>query len=167
MNEKRFVVALLVAGSGLALTARAEDAGSCPMHAQQVAQVDERHEHATGLPKSGVEHHFLTLPEGGTIRLEVKDATRTADRDRVRTHLKDIARAFAAGDFSMPTRIHAQTPPGALTMTARKDAIRYAFSETPRGGLVTIATGDPVALAAVHEFLRFQVADHATGDPVR
>jgi hypothetical protein len=31
---------------------------------------------------------------------------------------------------------------------------------------VTIATTDPKALAAVHEFLRFQISDHGTGDPI-
>jgi hypothetical protein len=30
---------------------------------------------------------------------------------------------------------------------------------------VRIRTSDPEAVAAVHEFLRFQIRDHGTGDP--
>jgi hypothetical protein len=52
-------------------------------------------------------------------------------------------------------------------MRERASAIAYAYSSTARGGVVTIATADPAALAAVHEFLRFQVDDHGTGDPHR
>lgn len=67
----------------------------------------------------------------------------------------------------MPGRIHDQVPPGVEGMKARQDAIRYTFSETPKGGTVAIATTDAAALAAVHEFLRFQISDHGTGDPIQ
>jgi hypothetical protein len=50
-------------------------------------------------------------------------------------------------------------------MKEKRAAIRYAYAPTERGGLVTITTKDPAALAAVHEFLRFQISDHGTGDP--
>jgi hypothetical protein len=33
-----------------------------------------------------------------------------------------------------------------------------------RGGRIRITTNNKEALAAVHEFLRFQIADHQTGD---
>jgi hypothetical protein len=31
---------------------------------------------------------------------------------------------------------------------------------------VRIVTGNPAALVAVHEFLRFQIKDHRTSDPL-
>jgi hypothetical protein len=133
---------------------------------QDQAAVDHRHQQTTGLPSAGIVHHFLLSADGGSIQLEVKDPTETKGRDHVREHLRKIAQAFGAGDFSMPTQIHAEIPPGVETMKARRDAIRYTFSETPRGGAVAIATSDPQALAAVHEFLRFQISDHGTGDPM-
>jgi hypothetical protein len=34
------------------------------------------------------------------------------------------------------------------------------------GGHIRIATESPEALAAVHDFLRFQIKDHQTGDPL-
>ncbi len=39
----------------------------------------------------------------------------------------------------------------------------YTYVETP-GGRVDIVTRHPEALAAVHRFLAFQIADHRTGD---
>jgi hypothetical protein len=170
MRERVVVLTLGVAGLVVLLgeIARAQDHENCPMHQEDQAHavVDHRHQRTTGLPSDGIVHHFLLNADGGSIQLEVKDPKQVEGRERVREHLRKVAREFAAGDFSLPTRIHAEVPPGVNTMKARRDAIRYTFSETPRGGAVAIATTDPEALAAVHEFLRFQISDHGTGDPI-
>ena len=55
--------------------------------------------------------------------------------------------------------------PGTKAMTERKGAIRYQYVETANGGRVDILTSDPAALAAVHQFLTFQITEHKTGDP--
>jgi hypothetical protein len=51
-------------------------------------------------------------------------------------------------------------------MEQLKGKISFAYEETERGGRVRISTADREALAAVHEFLRFQIKDHQTGDPL-
>jgi hypothetical protein len=136
----------------------------CPMHAQHQSAVDQRHQAVTGVPSDATQHHFVVTKDGGTIHLEAKAGDGEA-RSKVRRHLQRIARAFAAGDFAMPTSIHDQLPPGVEVMKERRASIRYRYDDTPNGGLVSITTGDPKALDAVHEFLRFQVLDHGTGDP--
>lgn len=62
-------------------------------------------------------------------------------------------------------RIHDRVPPGVPTMKDSKSRIEWKFAETPGGGRVRITTEDAKALAAIHEFLRFQIEDHRTGDP--
>jgi len=42
--------------------------------------------------------------------------------------------------------------------------IRYKYEETAAGGRVAIRTTEPRALEAVQQFLRFQIAEHKTGD---
>ena len=61
--------------------------------------------------------------------------------------------------------IHDQVPPGAEVMKKRRSAIRYSYEPSEKGGVVRISTRDAKALAAVHEFLRFQIRDHGTNDP--
>ena len=149
-----------------AVSSPAADHADCPMHSSHQAQVDGRHHEATGVPTEATEHHFVLAPDGGSIRLGVKDARQVAARDKIRVHLRGIAQAFAAGDFALPMQIHGQVPPGVETLKARKGALRYAYSDSPEGGVVTIRTADSQALAAVHEFLRFQIRDHGTADPL-
>ncbi len=145
-----------------------QDHASCPMASPDAhrAEVDHRHDEATGVAHEGAVHHFLLAKDGGAIRLEVTDPSHTDARDRIRTHLQMIARSFAAGDFALPMLIHDRVPPGVEVMKEQKDAIRYAYEPTDNGGLVRISTRDARALAAIHEFLRFQIRDHGTNDPV-
>ena len=51
-------------------------------------------------------------------------------------------------------------------MRGRRQTITYRYDEAPSGGAVRTATKDPKALDAVHAFLRDQITEHKTGDPL-
>jgi len=73
---------------------------------------------------------------------------------------------FGDGNFDAPMLVHdSKNVPGTKAMTEHKEAIRYQYVETANGGRVNVVTSDPAALAAVHQFLKFQIAEHKTGDP--
>jgi hypothetical protein len=126
--------------------------------------VNERGDHVMGFSHEKTTHHFLLLKDGGAIEVEANDAQDMASRDQIRMHLGHIVGLFAAGDFNAPLLIHGVNPPGASTMKALREKIEYKYVDTGRGGRVRITTHDGKALKAVHEFLRFQIKDHQTGD---
>jgi hypothetical protein len=111
-------------------------------------------------------HHFLIETGGGTISLEAKDTNADATRASLREHLKMIAGDFARGDFSSPFATHGEVPPGAKEMTRLKADIHYTYEETGGGGRVVIRTDNPEAVAAIHQFLAYQIKEHKTGDPI-
>jgi hypothetical protein len=144
----------------------------CTMHQPQKPAVAE-HQHqgvvqrgdeVMGFSHQKTTHHFRVYADGGAIEAEANDAKDTASRDEIRAHFSHIAKLFAEGDFSAPMLIHAQNPPGAQEMKKLRDSIRYEVENTERGGRIRITTKEPKALSAVHEFLRFQIAEHQTGD---
>ena len=51
-------------------------------------------------------------------------------------------------------------------MKKLREQIRYSFQKTPNGGRVVISSTDKEALAAIHSFLRFQIEEHETGNPI-
>ena len=110
-------------------------------------------------------HHFRLLPDGGAIEVDANDANDAASRDQIRQHLTHIAGLFADGNFNAPMLIHGREPDGVPAMQRLKAEIKYQYEETPNGGRVRISTGNPEALKSVHDFLRFQISDHQTGDP--
>ena len=123
------------------------------------AAMQQRGRRAMGVDQYTSTHHFDALPDGGRIELQ-RDIDDSAGVAQIRTHLQGIAKAFAACDFNMPAFVHMQDVPGTKVMAAKRAAITYTYRELPRGGEVRIATTDPEALAAIHEFLAFQRKDH-------
>jgi hypothetical protein len=130
---------------------------------QKDAELKKRGAIAMGFDQDKTTHHFRVTPTGGSIDVGVKDAADGVSREQIRTHLKEIADAFAKGDFAKPFQTHAEVPPGVPAMQRLKSSIRYKYEETADGGAVRISTTDPEALKAVHEFLAYQGREHHGG----
>lgn len=149
-----------------------QELAACPMHQQHPVTAKEEHsngvvergDHVMGFSHDAATHHFRLYADGGAIEVESNAIDDTATQAEIRTHFAHIVKMFAAGDFSAPMLIHAQTPPGVETMKKLRDAIRYQLENTERGARIRITAKNADALAAVHEFLRFQIAEHQTAD---
>ena len=129
------------------------------------AKVAERGDHVMGFDHAKTSHHFRLSTDGGSIEVSANDPADTASRDAIRGHLEHIASMFSDGNFDAPMLIHDRVPPGVPTMKRKKASIGWEFEETETGGRVRITSKDAEALSAIHEFLRFQIEDHETGDP--
>lgn len=167
MNTNRTIVVLsllLTVAFGL----RAED---CPMHAEHskgapspADGVHARGDEGMGFDGAKTTHHFRLRSDGGSIEAETKDANDLESRAAIRRHFADIAVRFSDGDFALPKFIHGEMPPGVPVLKELRSDIAYAFEPTERGGRVRIRTSNAKALAAVHEFLKYQIREHHTGD---
>jgi hypothetical protein len=133
---------------------------------QQDGELTKRGAVAMGFDQDTSTHHFRLDRTGGVIEVVINDPADEAGRDRIRTHLKEIAAEFAAADFGEPLLTHGEVPPGVSTMQARTRTLTFTYEDRPDGGMVRIATADAEARRAVHEFLRYQIREHATGDPL-
>ena len=143
------------------------DMRDCPMHAQQPAhkEVVESHgDQAMGFSHDKTTHHFRMMADGGAIEVTVNDPNDKVNTTAIRSHLSHIAMMFSNGDFSTPMFIHDGIPPGVTTMKLVRTAIQYTYNEMPTGAMVRIKSDDPIAVASIHDFLRFQIKEHQTGD---
>jgi hypothetical protein len=178
MNSIPVGLAMLLLGSPIfAQEAKPADSmKDCPMHAQHMAQdMAQQSHHATmeshgdqamGFPHNKTTHHFRLISDGGTIEVTANDPNDKTNTAAIRSHLSHIATMFGDGDFSAPMFTHDSVPPGVTTMKLMKSAIHYTYEELPAGGRVRIQSADPIAVASIHDFLRFQIAEHQTGDSV-
>jgi hypothetical protein len=142
-----------VAGSG------ENTAAESTFAAVQARGADPR---AMGVDQYTSVHRFDALPDGGRVELQraVDDSAGVA---QIRRHLREVATAFAAGDFTTPAFVHARDVPGTAVMAARREAISYEVRDLPRGAELRITTHDTDALRAVHRFMAFQRGDHRAG----
>lgn len=145
----------------------------CPMHSQhtasssQHAMVESHGDLAMGFSHQITTHHFHLSADGGMIQVTADNPNDTATIQAIRSHLRQITGQFRQGNFSAPMFVHDGIPPGITTMNLLKARIRYEYQDMSAGGRVRIESGDAVALAAIHDFLRFQISDHQTGDDPR
>jgi hypothetical protein len=166
----RLVLSLLLLGLPVfGQDTKQDDMKDCPMHVQHAAQshqavVESHGDHAMGFPHDKTTHHFRMAADGGAIEVTANDSGDEANTAAIRSHLEHIAMMFGNGDFSTPMFIHDGVPPGVTTMKLMKSAIRDAYEEMPSGGRVRIQSGDPIAVASIHDFFRFQITEHQTGD---
>jgi hypothetical protein len=164
---KILVTILLFGGLQLA----AQDMQSCPMHKEQMqaasqhqAEVEKHGDEAMGFPHDKTTHHFRLYSDGGAIEVTANDSKDSQNMQAIRSHLAHIATMSSNGEFSIPMFVHDQVPPGVPVMKDKRAEISYSFEELPTGGRVRIKTANPDALKAIHDFLRFQIEDHHTGD---
>jgi hypothetical protein len=125
-----------------------------------VARGDE----AMGFDQEKTTYHFKLLPEGGAIAITANDPSDVASRDAIRQHVAKIVTMFGQGNFNVPTLIRGQEPPGVDAMKRLKSRLDYRAENLPSGERVHITAANPEARSAVHDFLRFQIQEHRSGD---
>ena len=164
--QRRFLLTVcLVVGCGVSSQAawaqttshlpEPSDSGYAPMQAG--------HQRIIGAHRYASMHYFQVLPDGGRILLQ-GDSTDSIGTARIRTHMRQVAKAFAAGDFSVPGFVHNGEAPGAAVMAAKRQVITYDVRKLPGGAEVMIFSCDTAAVHAIHTFLLFeQGVQHASG----
>ena len=131
---------------------------------QDHAAMMKRGDAGMGFSQDTTTHHFILRKNGGVIQVSANDPKDEASRDHVRMHLSHVAKMFSQGNFNIPMFIHDTTPPGVPTMEKLHTEIHYDYEQTDAGGKIVIDTANPKALDAIHNFLRFQISEHRTGD---
>ncbi len=119
---------------------------------------------AMGFDQNLATHHFYLYEDGGALEVTVKNRSDKKNLVAIRTQLPQIMQAWAKGDLSAPSLVLSQDVPGTEHMSRLRDRIAYAYEDIRDGGRIRITTRHARALAAVYEFLRFQIQHHKTGD---
>ncbi len=159
-----------------------EKPAACPLHAQHMADqeaaarpqdpdgsaehgtgVDHRHD-TLGVAHETTRHSFRLFDDGAAIELRASDGQDTTTIEAIRAHMRVIADQFRANDFSTPMFVHDKTPDGIATMKQLHSEIEFRYEPLPAGARVRIVTATAAALAALHDFMRFQIIEHRTGD---
>ncbi len=140
----------------------------CPMHAQHThaMEVDQHGDEAMGFSHTLTRHSFRLRKDGGSIEVTANSPDDAKSIAAIREHLRAISKSFAEGDFAKPKATHGRMPDGTDVMLERKATIHYQYEDIPAGGKVRISSDDNRAVEAVHKFMRFQIEEHRTGDPV-
>jgi hypothetical protein len=146
------------------LTLQPQSAAAPSQDHSKHEEMEHRGDQGMGFEQDKITHHFLLRKDGGAIQVTAKSADDKTSKEQIQMHLHHIEHAFKSGDFNIPMFVHGQTPPGVDRMTKLKDQIHYRYEAAANGGRVVISSANAEAVAAIHEFLKFQITEHKTGD---
>ncbi|HYL14798.1 MAG TPA: hypothetical protein VEV41_17275 [Terriglobales bacterium] len=135
-------------------------------HEHHMADLSKHGAEAMGFDQDKTVHHFRLRQDGGVVQVQAKDPTDVVSIAQIQHHLGLQKEKFSLGDFGAPEHTHGQVPPGVPTMKKLKSQIRYEFRKTSQGGTLSISSSNPAAVEAIQQFLRFQIQEHKTGDPI-
>lgn len=164
MINRYFSLALLSAIGFVAISCNSVSEQSQQNHDSHSKMINQQGDKAMGFSHQKTTHHFRLYPDGGGIEVTANSPADTESRDQIRKHLGHIAPMFSNGNFDAPMLTHGKVPPGVPVLQKLKSEVAYTFVEVENGGKVRIKTNNQEALTAVHEFMRFQIKDHQTGD---
>ena len=105
-------------------------------------------------------HVFEKRPGGGVQTVVADDPDDEAEVRKVRTHLREEAEAFAAGDYEDPAAIHGTEMPGLAELKAGANGMGVSYEDVPAGGRIRYTTGDEELVRALHAWFDAQVSDH-------
>ncbi len=161
-NRRVAIWAGLLTATALTAQTGQHDPGMDHHHAEVMLHGQQ----AMGFDQAATTHHFRLSRDGGYVQVQANSPDDALNRYHIRMHLEGITRQFAAGDFSAPEFTHSRIPPGVPAMKRLGKLIAYRYQAVDRGGRVVMSSRDARAISAIHDFLKFQIEDHRTGDPM-
>ena len=164
MKSLMSILCALLVCSAMAAGQAHDDHSSAQPDQSKHQEMEKRGRQGMGFDQDKITHHFLLRKDGGAIQVTADSADDKTSKEEIQMHLHHIARAFKSGDFNIPMFVHDQTPPGVATMKKLKNQIKYKYVAADNGGRVVISSANAEAVAAIHEFLKFQITEHQTGD---
>lgn len=129
------------------------------------AQTRQEHVHSmshTVMPfdVSKTRHVFSMTEAGGVMRVVVKNSADADQVELIRAHLQHEAKAFQAGNFSDPGKLHGTNMPGLDELGKGIAAIAVKYAPLPTGAQISFETSDHHLATAIHRWFGAQLSEH-------
>jgi hypothetical protein len=106
-------------------------------------------------------HTFTQTTDGGVQKITVNDPADTRNLVLIRSHLRDEAEQFRAGNYSDPAKIHGMDMAGVKDLEQGAARVSVVYDEIPGGAQVSYTSTEPALVTALHAWFDRQSTDHA------
>jgi hypothetical protein len=110
--------------------------------------------------------HFYLLKNGGAVELAAKDPADKSTIDAIQKHLESQAKNFEKGNFDVPTTEKGKLPESVNTMKKLRKEITFEVMQMDAGAALRMFSVNTQARQAIQDFLKLQIEEHHTGDPI-
>jgi len=128
------------------------------------SEMNARFSKVLGTDVDKVVQHYYLVKMGGVIELTAKDPNDTATITALRKYLEAQKALYEKGKNDSDAEVHGKIPDGLATMKKMRNDITFYSTETDSGAVLRMFSVNDQARQAVHDFMKFQISEHKTGD---
>lgn len=143
---------------------------SCIGWSQTVPTRDDlntRFSKALGTDADKIVQHYYLVKNGGVIEFTAKDPADTATISAVRKYLDTQKDLFEKGKADADTEIYGKIPDGLPVLKKLRNEITFFAVKDDDGAALRMFSVNDQARQAIQDFLKFQISEHKTGDPLQ
>ena len=113
-----------------------------------------------------VQHYYL-VKNGGVIEFTAKDPADNATISTVQKYLETQKDLFEKGKADADTGVYGKVPDGLPALKKLRNDITFFAVNTDSGAALRMFSVNDQARQAIQDFMKFQINEHKTGDPLQ
>lgn len=127
-------------------------------------EMNARFSKAVGVSLDKLVLHYYLVKNGGVVELAAKDPQDTNTIAAIQKYLQNQKELWEKGKDLAVTEVHTKFPESAVTMRKLRNEITFYMAKTDNGGVLRMFSINDQARNAIQDFLKFEIAEHKTGD---
>ncbi len=146
----------------LAVLASAQAVPAAPVDPELM--MAQRFSKALGVDVNKVVQHYYLVKNGGVIEYTARSDGDRATVAAVQKFLDNQKLLFEKGKSDTDFEVHGKVPDGIPAMKRLRNEITFFSTKTENGAVLRMFSMNPEARDAIQTFLKFEIAEHKTGD---
>jgi hypothetical protein len=131
--------------------------------ADPTQDVNARFSRSLGVSLDKIVLHFYLVKNGGVVEITAKDPGDTATVTAIQKYLQTQKELWEKGKDPV-TEIHGKAPDSAAVMRKLRNDITFYMAKTDEGAVLRMFSINDQARGAIQDYLKFEIAEHKTGD---
>ncbi len=134
--------------------------------ASREIELNSRFSKALGVDANKIVQHYYLVKNGGVIEFAAKDSSDNAAISAVQKYFETQKDLFEKGRNDADADVHGKIPDGMLILKKLRNEITFFAVKNEDGGALRMFSTNDQARQAIQDFLKFQINEHKTGDPL-
>lgn len=128
--------------------------------------LNTRFSKALGTDTNKVVQHYYLVKNGGVIEFTAKDPNDNATISAVQKYLDAQKDLFEKGKTDADADVHGKVPDGLPVLKRLRNEITFFAVKSDSGAALRMFSINDQARQAIQDFMKFQINEHKTGDPL-
>jgi hypothetical protein len=130
------------------------------------SEINARFSKSLGTDANRIFQHYYLVKAGGVIELTAKDPADKSSVAAVQKYLETQKDLFEKGKNEGDAEVHGKVADGVPVLKKLRNEITFFTVKSEEGAVLRMFSTNEQARQAIQDFIKFQINEHKTGDPL-